>query len=166
MIRRVLSNIIIVLLLGAWGWSAWQAHELRIEVRALQAENRRTHTRQRQDARKQSGTDAGASWVDHANTHLARAEDALKQADTAKAQHELMAGAQDMQRAVRAPIDQTQTNIARAHAQIIQLNAHLALLQAQMRQISAATAPQIGLLRAQATHIQAQAHALWHDRQP
>lgn len=166
MIRRVLSNIVIVALLAAWGYSAWQTQQLRAQVRTLQSENRAAHAQNKRLERGQAQSDTNVSWPSRAEAHIARAGEALSRGDVNRAQRELAAGAEDMQRAARAPAEQTQTAIVRARAQIAQLDKRLQTLQAQIQDVSAKTAPQISLLRAQASKLHAQAHALWRAGQP
>jgi len=165
MIRRALSNLVIVALLAAWGYSAWQTHGLRMQVRALQSENRAARAQNARLAQRQTRSDAPPSWLARADAHLARAGEALSRADVGRAQREMAAGAADMQRAARAPAEQTQTALVRARAQITRVDERLKTLQAQMQELSAKTAPQIGLLRVQAAKLQAQAHALWRAGQ-
>ncbi len=161
MIRRALSSIIIVALLAAWGWSAWQVQQLRVQVRALQSENRAVHAQNKRLAHGQEPRAEDVSWLARADAHIQKAGDALSRGDVGRTQRELSAGANDMGRAVRAPAAQAGATLARTHAQITQLDQRLTALQARMQDLSARTAPQIGLLRAQAGKIQAQAHALW-----
>ncbi len=166
MIRRALSSLIIVVLLLAWGHSAWQAQGLRAQVHQLQLENRAAQAKNKRLERGQAQTAEVPSWPARADAHIARAGEALSRADVGRAERELAAGAEDLRRAARAPAEQTQTAIVQAHEQIMHLNKQLKTLQALMQNLSTKTAPQIGLLRAQAAKLQAQAHALWHAEQP
>lgn len=161
MIRRAVSNIIIVALLAAWGWSAWQNHQLRAQVAALQGEQRASRMQAGQPRRGSGPSVQDGSWLARADAHIAQAGDALSRADVGRAQRELSLGAQDMQRAVRAPAEQTQTATVRARSQVAHLDAQLRTLQAQASKLSAATAPQVSLLQRQARKLQRQAHALW-----
>lgn len=161
MIRRAVSSIIIVALLGAWGWSSWQVHQLRAQVGQLQREVRlsRVPPERRSGVPGREGKDP--SWLSRVDAHIAKAGDALSRADLGRAERELAAGADDLRRAARAPAEQTQTALVRAHSQFVHLDRQLRAVQAQLATVSAATAPQARLLQRQARMLRAQARALW-----
>jgi hypothetical protein len=135
MIRRFFTRVLLVILIAACGYNGWQTHLLQQQVAQLQA--RQTH----EAGHKASATRADTSWIDQANLHLERAKDAVARADFGTAQHELVLGEDDAQRAAREPVQQTQATLAQTRRSLAALQSQADSLWRKVHPAPTATAP-------------------------
>lgn len=158
MIRRFFTRILIVLLITACGYNAWQVHRLQGQVQALSLAVRAGHLVMEHHT---AVTDAAppVSWLTRANDHAARAGTALSRAHVAEAQRDLALSAEDVRRATR------EMGLADAPAKLAQLRERLRSLHAQAQSVQTKAGPEIKAFAAQAARLQAQAQNLWRESQ-
>lgn len=121
MIRRFLTRVLMVILIGACGYNGWQVHQLQGEVANLRAQ---VKSPKRATVTAPTVTEP-SSWLDRANLHADNARAALSRGDFGTAQRELTRGSDDLRRAARAPE-------ARASETLAQARQTLAALQEQV----------------------------------
>lgn len=120
MIRRFLTRILMVVLIGACGYNGWQIHEMQAEIARLRLQTKI----ERHNLVSEPTVTTPSSWLDRANQHADRARLALGRGDFGTAQIELSRGSDDVRRAAREPE-------ARASAAFVQARQTLAALQSQ-----------------------------------
>lgn len=117
MIRRFLTRILMVVLIGACGYNGWQVHQMRGEIARLRAQIASDHRPPGRAARYV----APDPPLDRANRHADRARLALGRGDFGTAQRELAQATADLRRAARAPEARTEGALTEARRTLTRL---------------------------------------------
>lgn len=132
MIRRFLTRILMVVLIGACGYNGWQVHQMQGEIARLRAQvNSQTVTAQARPA----------SWLDGANQYADRIRTALARGDFGAAQRELALATEDLRQAARKPEAQTQNALAQARRTLTSLQSQADALGRRAGALRRALAP-------------------------
>jgi len=122
MIRRFLTRVLMVILIGVCGYNGWQIHQMQAEMTRLQAQLAASHHRAGPPVASLAPENA-QSWLDRAERHAERARQAVARADFGTAQTEIAAGMEDVHRAAQEPEAKTQATLTQARRTLQSLQA-------------------------------------------
>jgi hypothetical protein len=123
MIRRFLTRVLMVILIGVCGYNGWQIHQMQAEMTRLQTQLATSRHRQSGPPAASLAPENAQSWLDRAERHAERARLAVARADFGTAQTEIAAGMDDVQRAAQDPEAKTQATLTQARRTLQSLQA-------------------------------------------
>ena len=129
MIRRFLTRVLMIILIGVCGYNGWQTQRMQGEMTRLQAQvAAMPHHPVGQGAANKTPDTAAQSWLGRAELHADRARAALARADFGTAQTEVADGIADVHRAAQEPEAKTQASLSQARQTLQSLQAQADVL--------------------------------------
>jgi hypothetical protein len=129
MIRRFLTRVLMVILIGISGYNGWQIQRMQGEMTGLQGQLAAIPRHPAGQRAESKAPDAAAqSWLDRAELHAERARAAVARADFGTAQTEVAAGIADVHRAALEPEARTQATLTEARQTLQSLQAQADVL--------------------------------------